>query len=346
MANKKTKFLVLVIAASFLGNVEVHTSAFAQQYSIPVGIRDVAESWSHRQATNNDFVNSLMVLTQNGTIQISSNHGPPLATPKIPTWIRNVAGWWAGQEISDNDYVNMLQWTIDNNVLVIVEGQGSQKMSYTSKLIATFAPHLDDPLLSVLDKHNTDFGFSFRIKNLQTYDIQQRVLLAYSSDSINEAIQQAGVSTAQIQYIGYDNEPNNGNLSTPAAEATNPALSTNQIADVVHNAGFKYAITPSRDMLQSEYREVDWTKVDLIVIQMQKITGEETSYHSFLDPIVSYIKAKNPNTLVLVQVNPKFDSISHIASVIQGTSNIDGVSVVVIGSTSDDIDNLLTALGR
>ncbi len=213
------------------------------------------------------------------------------------------------------------------------------------RLIATFAPHLNDTLLSVLDKHKTDFGFSFRIKNLQLYDSQQRILLGFSSDSVNSAIQQAS-NNIRIQYIGYDNEPNNANLSTPPNEVADPSAFTNHLADVVHNSGFKYAITPSRDLLQAEYQKVDWTKIDLIDIQMQKITGNQTQYHSYLDPIISYIKTKNPNTLALVQVNPKFDSISHIASVIQSTNLIDGVSIVLTTATAGGTDDLLVALGH
>jgi len=114
----------------------------------------------------------------------------------------------------------------------------------------------------------------------------------------------------------------------------------------VHNAGFKYAITPSRDLLQAEYQGVDWTKIDLITIQMQRITANETNYHSYLDPIVSFIKTKNPNVLILVQVNPQFDSVSHIASVIDKTKSIDGVSIVVTAASTDQIDSLITALGR
>jgi len=231
-------------------------------------------------------------------------------------------------------------------ILVIFPVQHSHNVTLThQRLIATFAPHLNDTLLSVLDKHKTDFGFSFRIKNLQLYDSQQRILLGFSSDSVNNAIQQAS-SNIQIQYIGYDNEPNNANLSTPPDEVADPATFTNQLADVVHKAGFKYAITPSRDLLQAEYQKVDWTKIDLIDIQMQKITGNETQYHSYLDPIISYIKTKNPNTVALVQVNPKFDSISHITRVIQGTNMIDGVSLVLTTATIGETDDLLVALGR
>src|SRR5438445_4894454 len=131
-------------------------------------------------------------------------------------------------------------------MILVAPTQQSHNMTSTSqRLIATFAPHLNGGLLSVLDKHKTDFGFSFRIKNLQLYDSQQRILLGFSSDSINNAIQQASSSGAKIQYIGYDNEPNNTSLSTPPDEVADPGTFTNRLADVVHNAGFKYAITPS-----------------------------------------------------------------------------------------------------
>jgi hypothetical protein len=314
-------------------------------YFIPSWIRNVAGWWSQGQVSDDDFVNGLQYMIQNGIIKKPTAQGAGDGSQKIPSWIRNVAGWWAKMEVGDDEYVKALQWLIDTKILVVAQTQQSQNMTLTpQRLIATFAPHLNDALLSVLDKHKTDFGINFRIKNLQLYDSQQRILLGFSSDSVNNAIQQVSSSSLQIQYIGYDNEPNNALLSTPPDEVADPATFTNHLADAVHNAGFKYAITPSRDLLQAEYQKVDWTKVDLIVIQMQRISGNETKYHSYLDPIVSFIKTKNPNTLALAQVNPQFDSISHITSVIQGTSLIDGVSIVVTTTTPGEIDDLLTAL--
>ena len=346
--HKMWEFLILLIAISFLSYVfDMSSNVDAQSsYFIPAWFRNVAGWWSQGQVSDMDFVNGLQYLVQNKIIKITAGQITNSVAEPIPTWIRNDAGKWANTQVSDSEFVKAIQWLIENNVIVNAPTQQLQNMSPSARLIATFAPQLDSNLLSVLEKHKTDFGTNFRIKNLQMYNSQQRILLGYSSDSMISAIQQAGSSSAQIHYIGYDNEPNNADLSTPQNEVADPSTFTNQLADLVHNAGFKYAITPSRDLLQAEYQKVDWTKIDLIVIQMQRITDDENQYHSFLDPIVSHIKTKNPKTLVLVQVNPQFDSVSHIGSMIHNTNQIDGVSIVITGATIPQIDELLSILGR
>ena len=193
-------------------------------YSIPTWIRNAAGSWSQGQGSDKGFVSGLQFMIQSNIIKSKSIQNPNTGSQKIPAWISNVAGWWASGQISDDEFVNGVQWLIDNNILVVPQIQQSQNM--TSRLISTFAPRLDYSLLAVLDSHKTDFGSSFRTNNLQIYDSQQRILLGFSSDSVNSAIQQAGSSIVQIQYIGYDNEPNNGNLSTPPDEVANPAMFT------------------------------------------------------------------------------------------------------------------------
>ena len=151
-----------------------------------------------------------------------------------------------------------------------------------------------------------------------------------------------------IKYIGYDNDANNGNLSTPSNELVNPAGSTNIAANVVHKAGYKFAMAPSRAILVIEYQEIDWTQVDMLILQLQGITSQPSVFENTTTQISTYVKRHNPNALVFVHVNPVLDTISNIVNDVNSTRNsIDGVSIMCNtsqGCTATMLDELITQL--
>ena len=205
---------------------------------------------------------------------------------------------------------------------------------------------------SVMQQHNlgpNDFAASFKTSTLTQFPNVSRVLIAASLDGINSGIQtlQANPSYG-INYIAYDNEHNNM-PSTPPSEQQDPVGSTNQAAALVHSAGYKFAIAPDRGFLLSEYKDVDWSKIDMVTFQIQKAVGGDPSLaQSVISSVAPYAKAHNPNVKVFVQVNPAFADPSVIASTINNNKNIvDGVSIICGGSDpASSLDKTLTALGR
>jgi len=219
----------------------------------------------------------------------------------------------------------------------------------SSTRIAMFTPS-PDSLMSVINNHLTsnDVIFSFSTGVVNKYPIETRTLLGQSFPAITQAITTAGSNSKPITFVGYDNEANNGNLSTPPSELVDPAASTNTAADMVHHAGFKFAATPTRAILLNEYQGVQWSKVDMLVMQVQRISAKDSSFVSIVTKVSSYVKGENPNTLIYTQVNPTFDTVANIVSDVNSVrSSIDGVSIVCIpsqGCTSTMLDQLLTQL--
>lgn len=221
--------------------------------------------------------------------------------------------------------------------------------AYSPMYIATFTPN-PDPLMPVFNKFLTadDTAMNFRTSVVNAYPIENRLLLAQSFTAINQQIAAANSNPKSIEYIGYDNEPNNGALSTPYSETVDPAASTNKAADMVHSAGYKFGATPTRSMLLKEYQGVQWTKVDMLVMQLQKITTQPSKFTSIVNQVTSYVRGHSSNTLIYIQVNPVYASASQIASDINGVrGSIDGVSIVCEtsqGCTAAMLQSLLVAL--
>jgi len=219
-------------------------------------------------------------------------------------------------------------------------------------LISMFTPTLPSDVKAVLDRQlsTQDYAANFRTSMLSNYPNQHKILISNcvtcdSTTSINAAINNAKSSSFPIEYVAYDNEPKNGALSTPTIEVNDPVYYTNQAAALVHNAGLKFGATPSRDLLLAEYKGVDWTQVDLLVIQAQRITTSVARFNDLVIPVATHVKSINPNTLIFVQVNPDLDNNTNIVNVIKGVMDlIDGVSIVCNSCSSTALDDLITRL--
>jgi len=201
-------------------------------------------------------------------------------------------------------------------------------------------------LISIFGKHTNakDFVSSFRPKVLDLYPNTNHCLSAYSIDSIKAAIETAK-TYGNIKYIAYDNERGNENLSTPAGELVDPAASTNIAASLVKLAGLGFSAQPTHAILMEEYKGVDWTKVDFMLMQMQKFTKGDSSFISDVTTVSNWIKSKSPNTIIFVQVNTAFDTAPHILSLINSVSDkIDGVSIVLPNAAT--VEPLLVGIGR
>jgi hypothetical protein len=189
---------------------------------------------------------------------------------------------------------------------------------------------------------DTDFVNNFRINVLADYPELQHILNAASISDIRQAIDteipQADVG---VGYIMYDNEEWD---STPAEEQRNPARSTDRAADVVHAAGYGFAVSPSRKLLVEELDEIDWRKVQLLVVQTQKLVGTP-EFKDMTYKISSTVRSENPNCIVMIQVNPSLNTVDQIVDAVDGVrAGIDGVSIVWNRNDPGTLDELIVNL--
>ncbi len=87
---------------------------------IPSWVKNNAKWWSQGQIGDDQFVQGIQYMIQQGIIQIpSTQQGAGNATQQIPAWIKNNAGWWASGQISDDQFVQGLQYMITSGIIKI-----------------------------------------------------------------------------------------------------------------------------------------------------------------------------------------------------------------------------------
>jgi hypothetical protein len=191
---------------------------------------------------------------------------------------------------------------------------------------------------------SNDFVNNFRISVLDSFPEQQHILNEASIADIRHAIEsEIPESGVEVDYIMYDNE---GWGITPEEERKWSGRSTNQAADIVHYAGYDFAASPDRRTLIRELEGTDWSKVEMLVIQVQTVVGTP-EFKNVVEKASHEVRSENAGTIILVQVNPLTHSISQIEEAVNSVRDkIDGVSIVWKGDDASVLDDLLVALGR
>jgi len=196
------------------------------------------------------------------------------------------------------------------------------------------------------DKFNSaDHIGSFRVPLLTQYPEFNQDVASFSipttRTAINDAIQN------NLDVVIYDNEKYNGNLSTPSEELIDPAKSTNDAIKLINDAGLISGVAPTSRILLEEYRGVEWSQVDLLVMQFQKGTTQKIIYNTNL--VSDFVRQKE-DTEIFLQVNPIFAEISVIGDRVEAVRDkIDGVAIICLdnqGCNANMFSSLLTELGR
>ena len=87
---------------------------------IPDWVRNTALWWSDDMISDEEFVNGIQFLINEGIIQVSSEpKSNGNSSQAIPDWIKNTAGWWATNQVSDKEFLNGIKWLIEEGILRI-----------------------------------------------------------------------------------------------------------------------------------------------------------------------------------------------------------------------------------
>lgn len=239
---------------------------------------------------------------------------------------------------SGNARESRIYVTIDNPVPLPPTAEGDWNL-------VVYPIKNDDYTKSVVAKHASVTSIiNFRLGLLEKYPNEQHMLLTESHEAIRNGIAEARQTGVRLDYVVYDNERSNYNLSTPESELVNPAASTNQAMDIIHNAGLKAAICPTRSLLKEEMSGVQWSKVDLVVLQMQKVVGV-AEFYDLTTKVAQLARPQNPDIIIIVQVSPALASNAEIIeSVKKVKPYINGVQVLWNLENDAVLDDLLTRL--
>jgi hypothetical protein len=280
-------------------------------------------------------------------VQLSLNGGAYQAvSPKAPgDW----STWSSGTFTLGLGSYSFIAKATDGSGNVAYSTQVMLKVvSQPSRIINIVIAKSDPASQAVIMKHLTtaDIVSSFSLTALGKFPGQKHLLEANSIPVIEQGITTAKSSSIRLDYIGYDNEAANGAGSTPPSELVNPAASTNQAMSIIKAAGYSSGISPTRRILLSEYAGLDYSQINSVDIQLQKVVGN-SQFQSVPGTVIPYAKAKNSGVTAMIRVCPTLFSVTDIInSVNTVSSQIDGVTILWNGSDPSVLDNLLTQLGR
>lgn len=202
----------------------------------------------------------------------------------------------------------------------------------------------------------TDAAYTQLVKKYQTnpkdivsnyngfgdYPNQRKVVFPASLDGLFKAIELGKTLPYKIDIIAYDPEHWN---ATPYDEQIDLVHSISKGADLIHNAGYKYGVAPDRVYLLENYQNIDWTKIDFVDLQLQRLAGNET-FHDNVESISKVIRSENPNAEIFVQVSFRYSNATQIITSIESVKNlVDGVFIYynpngVIPCPNCTLDNL------
>jgi hypothetical protein len=262
-----------------------------------------------------------------------SNDAP---TTGFPVGVSTVT--WTARDASANQAMAV------QKVTVTVAPQQEQKL-----LIRIMTINNDESTRTTIRSHldEDDFVNNFRLPVLGMYPGQNQALNEQSIAAVKNSIaSEIPASKVDVDYIEYDNEAGNGGLSTPESELVDPASATNEAVKTIKEAGYKAGVAPTRRILMQELPGVEWSRVDYVVMQLQKVVGTQ-EFRDTADKVSATSKSQNPDIKIFAQVNPALNSVEEIVDAIDSIrDDIDGVGIVWTMNDASQLDKLLTALGR
>ncbi len=86
---------------------------------IPDWVKNKAKLWSSTVVSDNEFIDVLEYLIEEGLIVIPSDSSVSISDQEVPIWIKINAKWWANDRISDEDFVKSIQYLFKKGIIKI-----------------------------------------------------------------------------------------------------------------------------------------------------------------------------------------------------------------------------------
>lgn len=77
---------------------------------IPVWFKGTAKKWSEGKITDNEFMQTVQYLVQQGTLKIPYYNSPTTSTQSLLSWIKTSSSVWSDGRMSDDEFVNVLKY--------------------------------------------------------------------------------------------------------------------------------------------------------------------------------------------------------------------------------------------
>jgi hypothetical protein len=145
----------------------------------------------------------------------------------------------------------------------------------------------------------------------------RNMIIIQSLDNITYAMKVS--QNYSLDIIVYDIEQWE---RTPELERADPSLSISKGAGIVHQAGYRYGITPDAVTLIDNYKKINWAEIDFLGMQLQRFSQNVTKYSSIANEISSFVRSKNPNVEIFSQLSFRFAGATDMIKVIESVKDI------------------------
>jgi hypothetical protein len=123
--------------------------------------------------------------------------------------------------------------------------------------------------------------------------------------------------------------------NTPESERIAPLVSISKGARIVHEAGYRYGITPDAPTLIDNYKKINWTEIDFLNMQLQRFSQNITEYSSIANEISSFVRSENPNIEVFTQLSFRSANARDMIKIIEGVKDIVNGFIIVYVTRPD-----------
>jgi hypothetical protein len=119
--------------------------------TIPHWIKNTAMWWSQGSVTDDDFIQGIQYLIQQGIITVPTTQVNSQSSQTIPSWIKNTAKMWSEGQVSDDDFIKGLQYLVQNGIISTqTVGQGQTAVTDQQGMV-TFQISGQDVQFSFVD---------------------------------------------------------------------------------------------------------------------------------------------------------------------------------------------------
>jgi hypothetical protein len=133
----------------------------------------------------------------------------------------------------------------------------------------------------------------------------------------------------KIDIIGYNLEHGRAN---PANEQSDPVQGAKRMRALADQYGLKLAFGPDHDFALSHGAAIA-PYVDIFVLQVQRVQTQPQTVSDFVIPLVTKLRAANPNLQISIQVRTEGDVVA-IADLVESLKDdLDGVSILTSPET-------------
>jgi hypothetical protein len=145
----------------------------------------------------------------------------------------------------------------------------------------------------------------------------RKMIIVQSLDNITYAIKIG--QNYDLDTIVYDIEQWE---RTPESERIDPSVSISKGADIVHEAGYRYGITPDAVMLMDNYKKINWAEIDFLSMQLQRFSQNITEYSNIAKEVSTFVSSKNPDIEIFTQLSYRFTNATEMIKIIESVKDI------------------------